>query len=75
MKREETIRAMAGSIVLVTLALGHLWSPWWHLVTALVGASLFQSAFTKVCPMEMLLAALGVKEAGPQSGAGGEGGS
>jgi len=54
------IRAIAGSFVLVSLALGVWVSPWWFLVTAFVGANLLQSAFTRWCLMEKLLMKLGV---------------
>jgi hypothetical protein len=58
---EKSIRAIAGTFVLLSLALGYLSSPWWHLFTAFVGANLLQSAFTGFCPMEAFLAKLGVK--------------
>lgn len=57
---ERYIRAIAGAFVLVSLSLGYLWSPYWHLFTAFVGLNLFQSAFTGWCPMEMLLRKLGL---------------
>lgn len=65
MNMEEYIRAIAGAVIVVTLVLGHVWSGWWHLLTGLAGVSLFQSAFTKVCPMRMLLTALGVGKTEP----------
>ncbi|MDD9302627.1 MAG: DUF2892 domain-containing protein [Desulfobacter sp.] len=55
MKMEEYIRAIAGVIILVTLALGWLVSPYWFLFTAFVGLNLVQSAFTGICPMETIL--------------------
>ncbi len=55
MKMESYIRAIAGSVILVTLLLGWLVSPYWYLFTAFVGANLFQSAFTGFCPMENIL--------------------
>jgi hypothetical protein len=62
MKMEQIIRAIAGSFVLVSLLLGYIFSPYWHLVTAFVGLNLFQSAFTKWCLMEDILTKLGVKK-------------
>ena len=71
MKMERIIRVVAGSIVLVSLALGLDASPvfvsrgflW---VTAFVGANLLQSAFTGFCPLEVILRRAGVaSEAGP----------
>ncbi len=60
MEVERIIRLAAGAIVLLTLALGVVGSPlfvssgflW---MTAFVGLNLFQSSFTKFCPLEMLL--------------------
>lgn len=60
MSMERWIRAIAGTFVLVSLGLGYVHSPWWHLFTAFVGANLLQSAFTKWCLMEKILARLGV---------------
>ena len=61
MKIEQFIRAIAGSFVLITLALGYWHSPYWHLFTAFVGLNLLQSAFTKWCLMEDILKKFGVK--------------
>jgi len=60
MKMEQYIRAIAGTFVLLSLCLGYLHSPYWHLFTAFVGLNLLQSAFTKWCLMEDILAKLGV---------------
>ncbi len=57
---EMIIRRMAGSLVLVSLALGYWVSPWFYLVTAFVGLNLLQSSFTRWCPAETLLRRLGV---------------
>lgn len=57
---ENIIRAIAGSFVLLSLALGYLYSPYWHLFTAFVGLNLLQSAFTHFCPLEMILRYLGI---------------
>ena len=48
--------------MLVSVALGHLVSPYFYLFTAFVGLNLFQSAFTGWCPMMALLRAAGVPE-------------
>lgn len=60
MKMEQTIRAIAGTFVLVSLFLGYVHSPYWHLFTAFVGLNLLQSAFTRWYLMENILAKLGV---------------
>lgn len=62
MGMEQIIRAIAGSFILVSLLLGYIHSPYWHLFTAFVGLNLLQSAFTKWCLMEDILARLGVKK-------------
>jgi hypothetical protein len=60
MKMEQYIRAIAGTFVLVSLFLGYVHSPYWHLFTAFVGLNLLQSAFTRWCLMENILEKLGV---------------
>ena len=55
MKIENYVRAIAGSAVLITLAFGALFSPYWFLFTAFVGINLLQSAFTGFCPAEIIL--------------------
>jgi hypothetical protein len=57
---EQYIRAIAGTFILLSLVLGYLFSPYWHLFTAFVGLNLLQSAFTKWCLMEDILVKLGV---------------
>ena len=54
------IRAIAGTFVLGSLALGWWVSPWWLLFTAFVGVNLLQSAFTRWCLMEDILRATGL---------------
>lgn len=60
MKMENMIRAIAGTFVLASLALGYIFHPYWHLFTAFVGLNLLQSAFTHWCLMEKILAKLGL---------------
>ena len=56
------LRLAAGFFVLLSLALGYLVSPYWYLFTAFVGLNLFQSAFTKWCPLMAILRGLGVSD-------------
>lgn len=56
MRREDIIRAFAGTIVLISLGLGWAVHPGWFLLTAFVGLNLLQSAFTGFCPLEKILA-------------------
>jgi hypothetical protein len=61
------VRIFAGAFVLISLALGVEASPifvnknflWF---TVFVGANLFQSGFTKFCPLEIFLRKAGVKD-------------
>ena len=60
MKLENAIRALAGTMILASLALAHYVNPNWIWLTVFVGANLFQSAFTGFCPAETILKKLGV---------------
>lgn len=62
MGMEQYIRAIAGIFILISLALGYLHSPYWHLFTAFVGLNLLQSAFTRWCLMETILEKAGIAE-------------
>lgn len=59
------IRVLAGSLVLLSLALAHWVNSWWLLLTTFVGVNLIQSAFTGFCPAEIILRKL----KGPSAGA------
>lgn len=54
------IRFVAGSFVLISLALAVWVSEWWLLFTAFVGLNLLQSSLTRWCLMEKILAGLGI---------------
>lgn len=63
----QIVHIVAGFFVLLSLALGVEASPMfmsknWLWFTAFVGANLFQSGFTKFCPMVIILRKIGVKE-------------
>ncbi len=64
MKLENVIRAMAGTMVLASLALAHWVHPNWIWLTVFVGANLLQSAFTGFCPAETVLKKMGVGQGG-----------
>ncbi len=59
--RERIIRAVAGTFVLVSLALAIWVHIYWLGLAAFVGLNLLQSAFTKFCPLEFFLEKAGVK--------------
>ena len=64
MSMHYAIRLVAGTFVLASLALGYWVSPYWFLFTAFVGLNLIQSAFTRWCLMEKILAGLGLAREG-----------
>jgi len=61
---DRAVLAFAGTMVLVSLALAHLHSPYWLLLTAFVGLNLFQASFTGFCPLAYVLKRLGVRSGG-----------
>lgn len=66
MSLERIVIAFAGSMILLSLALGLSTSPIFHHVywlwfTAFVGLNLLQSAFTGFCPLAIILKKLGIQ--------------
>jgi hypothetical protein len=58
---ERALRGIAGSFILVSLALGYWVHPGFYLFTAFVGANLLQSSFTNACPMMWVLRRAGLE--------------
>ena len=69
MSLERAVMAFAGLMVLISVALTQLVSPWWWLLTAFVGLNLLQTSFTGFCPAAMLMRKLGIGKGVP-AGAG-----
>lgn len=67
---DRIVRIIAGFFILVSLALAHfsgsadLSQLSWLWFTAFVGLNLFQSGFTRFCPLDTILKKAGVKEGG-----------
>jgi hypothetical protein len=62
----QLVRVIAGTFILISLALGAPASPWfiseWFLAfTAFVGANILQSGLTQWCLMEIIVRKLGLK--------------
>lgn len=62
----QIVRLFAGTLILLSLALGAPGSPWfvsgwWLALTVFVGANLLQSSLTRWCPLEIVLRKLGVR--------------
>jgi hypothetical protein len=62
MNINDWIHVIAGTFILLSLALGTWVHPGWYLFTAFVGLNLFQYGFSKACPMAYVLRKLGVPE-------------
>lgn len=60
MTLENRIRLIAGTFILISLALAHWVNANWLWFTAFVGANLIQSSFTKWCLMEDILHKFGM---------------
>lgn len=60
MTLDHAVQALAGVMVLASLALTHFVSPWFWLMTAFIGLNLFQSAFTGFCPAAIVMRRLGI---------------
>lgn len=61
MNVEQSLRLIAGIVVLVTMLLGIYVHPYWFFMTGFVSLNLIQSAFSNWCPMMTILRKLGVK--------------
>ena len=59
MKIDSLIRLMAGSMVLLSVALVYFVSSWWLLLTCFVGLNLIQSVLTGFCLPSLVLRKLG----------------
>jgi hypothetical protein len=51
MNIDRTVFAIAGTMILVSLAMSQTHSPYWLGLTAFVGLNMFQAAFTGFCPV------------------------
>lgn len=66
MNAERVVRIVAGTFILISLSLGVEASPifvskYFLFFTAFVGLNLFQSGFTRFCPLNNILAKCGIK--------------
>lgn len=66
MNAERIVRIVAGFMIMLTLALGLEASPifvskYFLFFTAFVGLNLFQSGFTRFCPLTTILSKFGIK--------------
>jgi hypothetical protein len=59
---DRAVLALAGTIVLASVLLSALVSPWWLLLAAFVGLNLLQSSVTGFCPAALVFRRLGLRE-------------
>lgn len=59
MNLDRAILAFAGVMILLSVALTQLLSPWFFLLTVFIGLNLLQSAFTGFCPAALVFRKLG----------------
>ena len=69
MTTERIVRIVAGFMILLSLGLGIAGSPiyvsqYWLWFTAFVGLNLFQSGFTRFCPLDLILRKAGLQPGG-----------
>lgn len=73
MNIDRGVLALAGTLTLIGATLAALFSPWWLLLVAFVGANQLQASLTGFCPAALILDRLGVP-AGCAFGDGTDGG-
>jgi len=59
--KERIVRSVAGSLVLISILLTNTVNTNWIWLAVFVGANLLQSSFSKFCPLEKILDAIGIK--------------
>jgi hypothetical protein len=61
MNIDRAVMAFAGLVVIVSLGLAHLASPWWSLLTVFAGLNMIQASMTGFCPAALAFKWLGLK--------------
>ena len=61
MSIDRIVMMFAGAVILISVVLSQVHHVYWLLLTAFVGANLFQASFTGFCPLAKILKALGSK--------------
>jgi DUF2892 family protein len=61
MSIDRAVMAFAGAVILVSLLLSQLFSPYWLLLTAFAGANMLQASFTGFCPAAIVFKKLGCR--------------
>jgi len=58
---DKAVMAFAGVMILLSVVLTQLVSPWFWLFTVFIGLNMLQSAFTGFCPAAMIFKKLGAR--------------
>lgn len=61
MSIDRIVMAFAGVVILASIALSQVHHVYWLGLTAFVGLNLLQAAFTKFCPLALILKKFGAK--------------
>jgi len=61
MNIDRIVFAFAGSMITISLILGSMVHPYWLFIAAFVGLNMLQAAFTKFCPLAIVLKKLGAE--------------
>lgn len=58
--KERIVRAVAGTMVLISITLAYFVNINWLGLAVFVGLNLLQSSFTRFCPLELILEKAGI---------------
>lgn len=58
---DRAVFALAGTMILLSVVLTLIWSPWWLALTGFVGLNMLQAAFTGFCPAALIFSKLGLQ--------------
>lgn len=61
MNLDRAVMAFAAVMILISLLLTYVVSPWWWLFTAFIGLNQLQAGFTGFCPAAIVFKKLGVR--------------
>jgi hypothetical protein len=61
MNIDKAVLSFAGCVVLLGLALGWWFSPYWYLLTAFAGLNMIQASITGFCPAAVVFKMLGIR--------------
>lgn len=57
---DSAVMAFAGFVILMSVGLAHVVSPWWCLLGVFAGLNMLQASITGFCPAAMVFKKLGV---------------